>query len=62
MEIEYAFNKLIGELKVLNMKAEDGFINEGFAKAIWTQVSPPISGDLENVEIPTNSTITNKQS
>ena len=31
-------------------------------KTIWTQVSPPISGDLENVEIPTNSTIAKKQS
>ena len=26
MEIEYAFDELNGELKVLDMKAEDGFV------------------------------------
>ena len=31
-------------------------------KGIWTHVSPPISGDLENVEIPTNTIIAKKQS
>ena len=28
MKIEDAFNELIGELKVLNMKAEDGFVKK----------------------------------
>ena len=31
-------------------------------KTIWTQVSPPIGGDLENVESPTNNIIAKKQS
>ena len=38
------------------------FTSLSIAKAIWTQVSPPISGDLENVEISTNNTIAKKQS
>ena len=28
MEIEYAFDELNGELKVLDMKAEDGFVKK----------------------------------
>ena len=38
MEFEDAFNELIGELKVLNMKAEDGFVKKKKKKKTGSEV------------------------